>query len=288
MPTVFAPLLLLIAVTAATSTLDVRHYGPDAALLHVTVVCGMHPREAFARDLCVRWAAAWARDPPARLRITLVVDANPDGTALWRGNASMACWRGNARGVDLNRNWPVPPACAAAPPVATEPLVAEPAWSAGAAPFSEWETRALADAIGADPPDILLAMHSGARALLTPYDACATSPSNLPQAMQLARWLRAGVCDDCTVGVSSRHMYRSRGTLTDWAHGILGVPFVYTWEVWAPPDTAAADCATAFSPPHDTIAYHNELRRWDAVAARLADMDGDTWWTLLRWLGAGY
>ena len=282
MPTIVA--LLLLATLCGAAELDVRHYGPPDALLHVAVVCGMHPREAFARDMCVRWATAWARDPPARLRITLVPDANPDGTQRWRGNASMACWRGNGRGVDLNRNWPVPPACAAVPP-ADDQRVAEPAWSAGAAPFSEWETRALAELLMADPPDVLLAMHSGTRALLTPYDACAASPANLPRAMQLARWLRAGVCDDCTVGVSSRHLYRSRGTLTDWAHGVLGVPFVYTWEVWEPSADAASDCATAFSPPVDTMAYHAELRRWDAAAARIADMDGDTWATLLRWTG---
>lgn len=283
MSATIAVLLLAAVAMAAGANLDVRHYGPPDALLHIAIVCGMHPREAFPRDLCARWGAAWAANPPARLRITLVADANPDGTQLWRANESMACWRGNGRGVDLNRNWPVPPACAQAPPP-TEDAMGETPWPAGT-PFSEWETRALASLIVDDPPDILLAMHSGMRALLTPYDACDASPANLPRAMQLARWLRVGVCDECVVGVSSRHLYLSRGTFTDWAHGVVGVPFVFTWEVWGPPPPAPLDCARAFSPPAGTMAYHAELRAWDSLVARLGDMDGDTWMTLLRWVG---
>lgn len=275
--------LLVAAVAAAIS--PPQHFGPDDSALRVAIVCGLHPREAFARDLCARWAAHWTADPPARLRITLVADANPEGTAIWAANASMACWRGNGRGVDLNRNWPVPPLCAGAPPPDAD-AVAEAAWPAGPAPLSEPETRALAALLLDDAPDILIAVHSGARALLTPYDACAASPRLLPRAMQLGRWLRADVCDDCTLGVSSRLMYRSRGTLTDWAHGVAGIPFVYTLEAWAPATAEAAQaCETAFSPPRNTLAYADALRTWDALAARLADMDGDTWATLLRWLG---
>ena len=276
-----AVLLLLVALAAAE--LRVQRFGPNEALLHVAFVCGLHPREAFARELCARWALAWAADPPARLRITLYPDVNPAGTAVLAANESMACWRGNARGIDLNRNWPVPPACVHAPLPA--PVVAEPEWPAGATPFSEAETRELAALLVADVPDVLLAVHTGARALLTPYDACAASPTNLPRAMQLGRWLRAGVCDDCMLGVSSRLFYRSRGTLTDWAHGVLGVPFVYTLEAWAPASTAAAaSCLTAFSPPPLSLAHAAALSQWDLFAERLADMDGDTWATLLHWL----
>jgi len=261
-----------------------QHFGPDDSALRVAIVCGLHPREAFARDLCARWATAWAASQPARLRITLVADANPEGTAIWAANASMACWRGNGRGVDLNRNWPVPAVCATAP--LANDTVAEAAWPTGPAPLSEPETRELAALLLDELPDILIAVHSGTRALVTPYDACAASPRMLPRAMQLGRWLRAGVCDDCTLGVSSRLMYQSRGTLTDWAHGVVGIPFVYTLETWAP-DTidGARSCTTAFSPPLNTLAYADALRTWDPLAARLADMDGDTWATLLRWLG---
>lgn len=277
-------LLLLVGICSCRAALDVRHYGPSDALLHVAIVCGQHPREAFTRDICAQWADVWERDPPARLRITLVPDANPDGTAVWRANESMACWRGNGRGVDLNRNWPVPPACAAVPVVADRHVL-EPAWSSGSAPFSEWETRELAAVLTNDIPDILLSIHSGARMLVTPYDACDVSPKNLPRAMQLARWLRADVCDDCAVGVSSRMMYSSHGTLTDWAHGVLGVPFVYTWEVWEPAADEAPDCRTAFSPSLDTPRGQAELQRWTRVAERLGDMDGSTWATLLQWVG---
>jgi hypothetical protein len=276
--------LLLLFIALGGALLDVRRYGPEDALLHVAIVCGQHPREAFARDVCTQWAIAWALDPPVRLRITLVPNANPDGTAVWWANESMACWRGNGRGVDLNRNWPVPPACASVP-VRADRRVLEPEWFSGSAPFSEWETRELAALLEDDIPDVLLSIHSGARLLVTPYDACDVSPKNLPRAMQLARWLRTDICDDCAVGVSSRMMYSSRGTLTDWAHGVLGVPFVYTWEVWEPADGDVADCRAAFSPPLDTPRGQNELQRWTQLARRLSDMDVYTWTMLLRWVG---
>jgi hypothetical protein len=284
-----ALLLLLAGAACCAEWLDddpelvVHTFGPADAPMHIAIVCGMHPRERFAYDLCARWTRLLADDPPVRVRITLVPDANPEGRARWE--VGEPCWRGNARGVDLNRNWAWPECASDAPGDEREGVLEQP-WSSGTRIASEWETRALARRMVDDAPDILLAVHSGARALLTPYDACDVSPPNFPRLMKLGNWLRRDVCDDCVLAQSPRVLYRSHGTFTDWAYAHLGVPFVYTLEAWAPPNAAAAaDCVRAFSPPAGTIAYDDALAAWDLLLARLAHMDGDTWATLLRWTG---
>jgi hypothetical protein len=135
-----------------------------------------------------------------------------------------------------------------------------------------------------ESPDILISLHSGMRALLTPYDACAeVSPHNYGRLMQFGHWLRMGVCDDCTLTQSPLVLYRAPGTLTDWAYGVLGVPFVYTWELWAPPSPTRS-CSQAFSPPLNTPSYAAKLTEWDSAIYRLAHMDTETWSTLLTWL----
>jgi predicted deacylase len=70
--------------------------------------------------------------------VRFVLDANPDGTA--------ADTRGNAAGVDLNRNWP---SAGFAPGAGT-----------GSAPLSEPESAALAADISAFAPDLIVAMHA--------------------------------------------------------------------------------------------------------------------------------
>lgn len=277
------PIALALIVTAAAvagnppALVAVEHGSPTDAAFIVLVVCGWHPRERITRDLCERWNRLLETAPPTRVRVVVVADVNPEGNAL----TDERCWRGNARGVDLNRNWPPLDGC----DDDGGGGVLEREWSHGDAPFSEWETRAL-DRITRDvAPDLVIAVHSGTLALLTPYDSCARTPANQPDLMRLGNWLRHGVCAECVLTRSHAALYASSGTFTDYAYHTLGVPFVYTLEMYAAAVDDLGDCDLAFSPAQRTLAYEEALRRWDALPLKLAHVDNDDFTTLLRMTG---
>src|SRR5688572_15770749 len=119
-----AVLLLLLAPAgaAAASPFEVERVGDPDAPVRVLVVGSIHGNET-AGHAVVRRLARTA--PPAGVQLWLVESANPDGVR--RGT------RQNARGVDLNRNFPFRWAGGGRPFDTYYP---------GRAPASEPETRA--------------------------------------------------------------------------------------------------------------------------------------------------
>ncbi|MHB1165652.1 MAG: M14 family zinc carboxypeptidase [Candidatus Nanopelagicales bacterium] len=85
----------VIAVTAQGREVVARHYGALDAPVQVVVIGQMHGSEPGGRAVVQELAG---RRVPAGVGLWLVVSMNPDGDA--RGT------RANARGVDLNRNFP--------------------------------------------------------------------------------------------------------------------------------------------------------------------------------------
>ncbi len=112
--------------------------------VRVYVVGGMHGDETEGRT-----ALESLRSQP-RVGATLRVlrDLNPDGTAVYR--------RANARGHDLNRNWPA--------------RNFQPGATGGDAPLSEPETRALHQDLRAFKPQIVVVLHSISSGPLVNYD----------------------------------------------------------------------------------------------------------------------
>jgi protein MpaA len=100
----------------------------------------IHGDEPAAAELCRRFLAALALDPPATRTLVLPV-ANPDGLA--RNH------KDNDHGVDLNRNFDARNWRREHPP----------GYDPGAAPLSEPESAALAALIAAHDPPILVAVH---------------------------------------------------------------------------------------------------------------------------------
>ena len=114
-----------------------RHEAPGLGAL---VFGAIHGDEPASAELCTRFVAALAEEPPL-YRTIVIPAANPDGLAAARKN--------NARDVDLNRNF------------AARSWTREhaPGYDPGPTPESEPETAALVALIARWKPRALVAVH---------------------------------------------------------------------------------------------------------------------------------
>jgi protein MpaA len=112
--------------------------------VRVYVIGGVHGDETEGRT--VLDTLGRQRRVGATLRV--LRDLNPDGTAAYR--------RANARGLDLNRNWPA--------------RNFQPGATGGDAPLSEPETRALHQELRAFRPQLVVVLHSMSGGPLVNYD----------------------------------------------------------------------------------------------------------------------
>ena len=107
----------------------------------------VHPMEWISREIhlaLLQDLLAGKTGVPAGTRIVSLLDANPDGTARVEAalRSGRPAWvRGNARGIDLNRNFPVG--------FRTRPRWVDfwPIWRPGPSPLSEPESRAILEAL---------------------------------------------------------------------------------------------------------------------------------------------
>ena len=118
-------------------TLVARVLGPDSATRRIVLVGCIHGDECAGRAIL---AAAERRAVPANVQLWLVPTLNPDGEA--------ASSRQNARGVDLNRNFPY-----------RWRAVPGPTYYSGPRPRSEPETRAAMRLIARVRPDVTIVYH---------------------------------------------------------------------------------------------------------------------------------
>ena len=124
------------------------------AVKRVYIIASIHGSEPEGRrglDLIAAELEAIARTSNIALRV--VEDANPDGSARRQ--------RGNARGIDLNRNWPAQNFA--------------PGGAGGTSPLSEPETQAIAADIDNFDPDLMIVLHSIASGPFVNYDGPAAA-----------------------------------------------------------------------------------------------------------------
>lgn len=142
-------------------------WGPDRPASDLLVLAGTHGEEGEGVAVL---SAALRSLPDGALACPVVLALNPDGLA--RGT------RGNARGVDLNRNFPSPtwrpePVCTRWTLDAERDVELSP----GEAPGSEPETAALLELIARVRPSLVLSLHAPL--------ACVDDPAGTP----LGAWL---------------------------------------------------------------------------------------------------
>lgn len=107
--------------------------------MRIYLIGGIHGDEPEGRCAVPRLAELASTTPTKGLAtLRIVEDANPDGSAAHR--------RTNARGRDLNRNWPA--------------ANFKPSSGRGPKPLSEPETQALSRDLDAFRPDLVIVFHS--------------------------------------------------------------------------------------------------------------------------------
>jgi murein peptide amidase A len=180
-------------------------YHPDAGDPSLLVLASIHGDEAETTVIVSEALRCISRGD---LATAVILCGNPDG--MLRGT------RGNARGVDLNRNFPTSNWRPDATHYKTRAGDARDiALSPGAQAASEPETRALIELLERYKPRAVVSLHAAL--------ACIDDPSASPLARQLA--------ERCALPLQSDIGYPTPGSMGTWAseHGLT----VITWEVEA-------------------------------------------------------
>ena len=182
-----------------------KAYGPAGAPL--LVLASIHGDEA---ETTIVVSEALRSIAPGQVQARVILCANPDG--MMRGT------RGNARGVDLNRNFPT--ASWSPDPVfykARADDARDIALSPGAHPTSEPETSALLYLIDRKRPRAIVTLH----AALACIDDAGASP------------LGKALAERCALPLVSEIGYATPGSMGTWASE-RGITLV-TWELEAAP-----------------------------------------------------
>lgn len=123
------------------------------AHLRVLVIGGVHGDELSSTSLVLHWIRA-ATETPSNIHWRFVPLVNPDGMLL----ASPR--RTNARGVDLNRNFPTPNWDKEAPQYWSKRTKNDPRRYPGPKPLSEPESKWLFDEMERWKPDLIVSVHA--------------------------------------------------------------------------------------------------------------------------------
>jgi len=198
-------------------------------------VFGEHARELitgesalnFVQTLCGQTSESErAKRVLDDVEFTIVPNANPISRKLVE--EGQYCKRTNEDGVDLNRNWSDEHRDASA--------VQGDEMNPGPSAFSEPETKLLKALIDEEKPDIYLSIHSGAYLLGTPlgYTPSTTNVKNQAQMQEVLKPISEKYCNgECPYGDLAQLIgYKSVGCDIDYVSEKLGVPFVYTWEIY--------------------------------------------------------
>ncbi len=130
-----------VGLTENSLPIFAYHFG--RAGKRVLILGGVHGDEVEGVVLAQGILSRLLRHDDLSLRLTLIPTFNLDGV--------LAKTRGNARGVDLNRNLPTKD---------WSNIATTPRYQPGPSPLSESENRALVEFIENEKPDFIISLHS--------------------------------------------------------------------------------------------------------------------------------
>ncbi|WP_228893857.1 M14 family zinc carboxypeptidase [Pseudoduganella aquatica] len=128
--------------------------GTGAAPLRVLLLGGIHGDELTASALVFHWLKQMDTPAAQSLQWKVAPLVNPDGLLAAKPQ------RVNARGVDLNRNFPTPGWQQEAPRYWAKATRSDPRRFPGKKPLSEPESRWVNDAIERFQPDLIVSVHA--------------------------------------------------------------------------------------------------------------------------------
>lgn len=166
----------------------------------------MHGNEGNSRSIMNEWFADLNASPeriPANRSIVVIPSINPDGVASGT--------RFNARGIDLNRNFPANDWKS----VVTTPDSSQPTAAGGPSPLSEPESQALASFIGQHSPRLVMSFHSKAAIVEANEGADSVSIANVYASK--SRYRAVPKSQSAPV-----FKYDTTGAMEDWMRDRLG------------------------------------------------------------------
>jgi hypothetical protein len=179
-----APATLVVGRSVRGRAIVATRQGPATAPYVLVVLGQMHGTEPRGRDVV---AAVRRLAPPSQVQVWTIVSMNPDGAA--RGS------RANARGVDLNRNFPF---------LWSPRFTNRTYFWPGLAPGSEPEVRAMMPFLDRLRPDLVVSLHQHFNAVDLGSGKSRVWSTRLSAALHLR-----AVAVPCSTGPC-------HGTLTQW------------------------------------------------------------------------
>lgn len=261
-----------LAHTCPYATLHHGHaHGLDSAIPILTLSCGQcntttvrllltfgeHGRERITSELALHLARYTCAHPAVLGVATVVLVPLVNAYSRRRAERWDGCARTNAAGVDLNRNYGYRWGERESGSVAEE--------APGRGAFSEGETRVVAAVARRVRPDVYISVHSGAEAVLVPWDSGGNVGGRV---LEMGREVGRRHCGGCAVGNAGEVFgYRAFGTGVDYMYGVVGVGVVMTVEIYG---RRMEECERMFNPREGEM--EGVLRKWEGVLETVVGM----------------
>lgn len=254
--------------TSFVDAVDVYSEGKGEKL-HVTVICGEHPRELITVETCLEVLNKLIAhtDILDYASVRMIVNANPK--ARKQVEAGEYCLRTNPNGVDINRNWDAY--------WQSEDCSEKIDQCPGSQPMSEAEVVEIQELLVSAPPDLFITIHSGSYAIMTPfaYDFVPVT-DDIDNMRLLLSQVSEDLLPDIDIGPAVEVIhYNCPGNILDYAYFHTKARVTTAFEIYSSHSPLASflsdhsvPCFRTFN-PEDQAAYTEVIGLWSDMVLRL-------------------